>query len=150
MEQVKEMVKACKECQMVKCINNIRSNLEDLKNILICDLFYKVALDIAKSFPKIERGNKYILVIIDHYSKWSETKVVLDHIATTIVAFFEEDFICEYGVLKHVFTDNAGEWSIEFDYLFKVYSIHHQCIAPQSLLQKHGFYTTNIMSKMTI
>jgi hypothetical protein len=68
MEQVKEMVKACKECQMVKRIGNIRLDVEDLKNIPICDLFYIVALNIAKSFLETKRGNKCILVAIDHYS----------------------------------------------------------------------------------
>lgn len=68
MEQVKEMVKACKECQMVKRIGNIRLDVEDLKNIPICDLFYIVALNIAKSFLETKRGNKCILVVIDHYS----------------------------------------------------------------------------------
>jgi len=63
------MVKACKECQMVKYTSNIRFDVEDLKNILVCDLFYKVALDTTKSFLETERGNKYILVVIDHYSK---------------------------------------------------------------------------------
>ncbi len=82
------MVKACKECQMVEHIGNIRLDVEYLKNILVCDLFYKVALDTAKLFPKTEKVNKYILVVIDHYSKWSETKVVLDHIVITIVVFF--------------------------------------------------------------
>jgi len=111
---------------MVKRISNIRSNVEDLKNILICDLFYKVALNIAKTFLETERGNKYILVVIDHYSKWFETKIVFDHIATTIVVFFKEEIICRYGVPKYVLIDNGGEWSIEFDHLCKVYGIHHQ------------------------
>jgi hypothetical protein len=63
------VVKACKECQMVKCTRSIRFDVEDLKNIPICDLFYKVALDITEPLLKTKNGNKYILVAIDHYSK---------------------------------------------------------------------------------
>ncbi len=66
------------------------------------------------------------MVVIDHYSKWFETKVVLDHIATTIVVFFEKKNNYRYGVPKYVLTNNGGEWSIEFDHLCKVYGIHHQ------------------------
>jgi hypothetical protein len=40
-----------------------------MKNILVCDLFYKVALDIARRLPESKNGNKYALVAIDHYSK---------------------------------------------------------------------------------
>ncbi len=47
----------------------------------MCDLFYKVALDIVVPFPEIENGNKYILVAINHYFKWCEAKAVLDHTA---------------------------------------------------------------------
>jgi hypothetical protein len=60
-----------------------------MKNISMCDLFYKVALDIVGPFPKIENGNKYILVAINHYFKWCEAKVVLDHIAIITVKFLE-------------------------------------------------------------
>jgi hypothetical protein len=63
------MVKACKECQMVKQTRNIRSVVEDLKSILICDLFYKVALNNTEPLLKRGNGNKYILVAINHYTK---------------------------------------------------------------------------------
>jgi hypothetical protein len=44
------VVKACKECQMVKCTGSIRYDVEDLNNNLICDLFYRVKLDIVGPF----------------------------------------------------------------------------------------------------
>jgi len=56
-------------------------------------------------------------VAIDHYSKWHEAKLVLDHIASMVVRFLEEEIICRYEVLKFVLIDNGGEWSIEFDNL---------------------------------
>jgi hypothetical protein len=84
------VVKACKECQMVKCIGCIRSDVEDLKNISICDLFYKVELDIVEPFFETQNGNKYILVAIDHYSKWCEAQLILDHIASMVVRLLEE------------------------------------------------------------
>jgi hypothetical protein len=47
---------------MVGRVGNIRSKDEELKNILVCELFYRVALDIAGPFLKTKVGNKYILV----------------------------------------------------------------------------------------
>jgi hypothetical protein len=81
--------------------------------------------------PETKAGNKYILVAIDHYSKWCEAKAVADHEAKTAVRFLEDDLICRYGVPKYVLTDNGGEWGAEFETMCKDYAIHHQRTAPQ-------------------
>jgi hypothetical protein len=53
----------------------------------------------------------YILVIIDHYLKWCETKVVVDHDADTITKCLKDEIICRFAVPKYVITDNGDEWS---------------------------------------
>jgi hypothetical protein len=73
----------------------------------------------------MQNGNKYILVAIDHYSKWCEVKPVLDHTASTTTKFLEEKIICRYGIFRFVLTNNGGVWLVEFDNLCKVYGIHH-------------------------
>ncbi len=130
-ECVKTVIKMCQQCQMVKSVGSIRSGDEQLKSIPICDLFHRVALDTAGPLPETKSGNKYILVAIDHYSKWCEAKAVADHGAKTAAKFLEDDIICRYGVPKFVFTDNGGEWAAEFDVMCKDYAIQHQRIAPQ-------------------
>jgi hypothetical protein len=64
---------------MVKWTSSIRSNIEELKNIHVCDQFYKVTLNITRLLPETNSGNIYILVAIDHYFKWVEAKVVVEH-----------------------------------------------------------------------
>ncbi len=97
-----------------------------MKSIPVCDLFHRVALDTAGPLPETKSGNKYILVAIDHYSKWCEAKAVADHGAKTAAKFLEDDIICRYGVPKFVLTDNEGEWVAEFDVMCKDYVIQHQ------------------------
>ncbi len=99
--------------------------MEDLKNISMCDLFYRVTLDIARLLPETNDGNEYILVAINHYLKWSEAKVVKHHTIATTTRFLEEDIIFRYGVPKFILTDNGGEWSAKFDNLCEVYGIQH-------------------------
>jgi len=53
-EQVRANVETCKECQLVRQMGNIRSNVKDLKNIPICDLFYKITLDTTGPLPTKE------------------------------------------------------------------------------------------------
>jgi hypothetical protein len=73
--------------------------------------------------PKTKAGNKYILVAIDHYSKWCEAKAIDDHGAKTVARFLEDDLICRYGVPKFVLTDNGGEWGVEFEVMCRDYAI---------------------------
>jgi len=47
----------------------MRFDIEEMKSIPICDLFYCLALDTTGPLPKTTNGNKYVLVVIDHYSK---------------------------------------------------------------------------------
>jgi len=122
---VKAVVRGCQQCQLVRSSGNIRSRDEQLKSIHVCDLFHRVALDIAGPLPAIKSGNKYILVAIDHYSKWCEAKAVADHAVKTTARFLEDEIICRYGVPKFVLTDNGGEWAAEFNVMCRDYAIQH-------------------------
>ncbi len=119
------MVRSCQQCQLVRSERSIRSGDEQLKSIPICDLFYRVALDTTGPLPETKSRNKYILVAIDHYSKWCEAKVVADHGARTAAKFLEDDLICRYGVPRFILIDNGREWGAEFDVMCKDYAIHH-------------------------
>jgi hypothetical protein len=66
-------------------------------------------MDIAGPLLETKAGNKYILVAIDHYSKWCEAKAVADHGARTATKFLEDDLISRYGVPSFILTDNGGE-----------------------------------------
>jgi hypothetical protein len=130
-EDVKSVVRSCQQCQLVKSEGSVRSGDERLKSIPVYDLFYRVAMDTAGPLPKTKAGNKYILVAINHYSKWCEAKAVADHGARTTARFLEDDLICRYGVPGFILTDNGGEWGAEFEIMCKDYAIQHQRTAPQ-------------------
>jgi len=122
-EDVKSVVRSCQQCQLVKNEGSIRSRDQELKSIPVCDLFYRVAMDTAGPLPETKASNKYILVAIDHYSKWCEAKAVADHGAKTAARFLEDDLICRYGVPNFILIDNGCEWGAEFEVMCKDYAI---------------------------
>ena len=48
--------------------------------------------------PETSRGNKYILVIADYFSKWSEAYPIPNMEAITVVKCLVNEFICRFGV----------------------------------------------------
>jgi hypothetical protein len=90
---VKVVIRGCQQCQLVRSSGSIRFGDEQLKNIPVCDLFHRVTLDTAGPLPETKSGNKYIMVAIDHYSKWCEAKAVVDHGAKMATRFLEDEII---------------------------------------------------------
>jgi hypothetical protein len=89
-------------------------------------LFYRVTLDITWLLLGTLNGNRYILVAIDHYSKWVEGNTVVKHEAQIVAKFLEDEIICRFVVLRYILIDNGGEWVAEFDQLCKNYGTTHQ------------------------
>ncbi len=111
--------------KMVKRTGIIKFDVKEFKSIPIHDLFYMITLNTNGLHLKTKNGNKYILVAIDHYSKWWEAKVMLDHTTTIATRFLEDEKIYWFGVPRCLLTDNGGEWAKKFDNLCKVYGIPH-------------------------
>jgi hypothetical protein len=129
-EEVKNVVRSCKSCQLVKNTRSIKLKLEEFKNIPIWDQFYKVALNTIGPLLKTNNGNRYVLVAIDHYSKWCEAKSVVDRDVETINRFLEDEAICRFSVPKYVLINNGSKWYVEFDHLCKCYGIVHYYTSP--------------------
>ncbi len=106
----------------------MRSSLEELKSILICKLFYRVAMDTVRPLLETINGNKDVLIVIDHYFKWCEAGLVKEHEACTAAKFLENEVICRYGMPKYILTDNGNEWVKEFAEICQNYGITHQFI----------------------
>lgn len=67
-----------------------------------------VMLDITDPLLETKFGNKYVLVAIDHYSKWCEAKPMKKHTTIVVARFLEEEIVYRFGVLKYVLVDNCG------------------------------------------
>jgi hypothetical protein len=67
---VKKCVGKCHECNMRKGPHE-RVRLPERK-FLTSEVSERIAVDICGPFPETQRGNKYMLVITDFFSKWVE------------------------------------------------------------------------------
>ena len=89
-ELVTQIVKECHVCQTAKLIG--ASPRGPLKPILPSQPLELLTTDLMGPLPVTERGNKYILVICDHFSKWSQSfalrSMQADEVVHHIVGFW--------------------------------------------------------------
>ena len=69
-------------------------------------------MDICGHYPTSERGNKYILVITDHFTKWVEAYPIQNQEAVT-VGFCFESFVNTFGYPDIMLTDQGRNFESE-------------------------------------
>ncbi len=69
--------------------------------------FERIAIDIAGPFPTTERGNKYILVAMDYFSKWTEAYALPNQEATTVAEVLVRELISRFGVPLELHSDQG-------------------------------------------
>ena len=55
--------------------------------------------------PTTEKGNKYILVVTDMFSKWVEAFALKDTTSSTLAKILVDEIICRYGVPVSIHSD---------------------------------------------
>ena len=70
----------------------------------------KVVLDIMGPLPRCKRGNRYLLVLSDYFTKWVEAYAMPNQEAITVARKFVEEFVCRFGVPLSVHTDQGRKF----------------------------------------
>ena len=55
-------------------------------------------------------GNRYILVLVDYYTKWAEAYPIPNHKSETVADAIVEQWISRHGVQLRLHCDNAQEF----------------------------------------
>ena len=67
----------------------------------------RLAVDMLGPLPTTERGNKYILIIADYFTKWTEVFPIPNQEATTVADILVKEHICWYGVSMILHSDQG-------------------------------------------
>jgi hypothetical protein len=100
-------INECSPCQLNRRINVKKTHHvihhRNVRNAL-------VSMDITGPLMTAPSGNKYILSIIDHASRWCEMIPLPTKTSLDITEAFYNHWICRYGLPACVLTDNAKEF----------------------------------------
>lgn len=75
--------------------------------------FEKIALDISGPYPESNKGKKYILVVMDYFTKWVEAYAIPNQEATTVADVLIGEFISRFGVPLELHSDQGRNFESE-------------------------------------
>lgn len=89
--------------------------------------FERVAIDVLGPLPQTSRGNRYLVVMMDYFTKWPEAVAVCDQGAESVAAALLEQVVSRYGVPLELHSDQGR---------------HFESRVFQNLLELLGVYKT--------
>ncbi|KAG1941073.1 interleukin-1 receptor accessory protein-like 1-A [Pimephales promelas] len=102
---VRLFVKKCLQCSSCKTTSPMgRAKLQSYQAGAPMD---RLHLDILGPFPESKSGNRYILVIIDQFTRWVEAFPVPEQGAETTAKRLVFDFISRFGAPLEIHTDQG-------------------------------------------
>ena len=104
-KDVEDWCKGCEMCASRKSPSTKRR--APLQSDLTGCPLQRVAMDILGPLPLTDRGNKYVLVVGDYFTKWVEAYAMPNMEAGTVAELFVSRFVCQFGVPDVLHTDQG-------------------------------------------
>lgn len=122
-EDVENWCKKCTNCASVKGPHTRSRGTLKLYNVGAP--WERIALDVAGPFPASDSGNKYILVVMDYFTKWPEVFAIPNQEAVTIAEKLVNEVFCRFGVPLEIHSDQGRNFeSAVFQETCRIMGLH--------------------------
>ncbi len=91
-QDIKDFVKICYKCQQR---GSTKQNNQKCM-IQLTDIFEKWKIDIIRLLPITREGNRYIVITMDYFTRWSKVRAIKAANAETVATFIYEEIICQF------------------------------------------------------
>ena len=126
-KDVYEQVKSCDLCRRVNLAFNARSS--ELQPLPIMALGYRWSVDLCGEFLPTKSGNKWVMVCIEHLSKWVEVIALPEKTAMHTARAFLSHVLSRFSAMAVVCSDQGTEFRGQFDALLESALIDHRVTA---------------------
>ena len=105
---IERWCRCCRTCSLSK--KGPSRGKSPLIQELTSSVWERVAFDIIGPLKTTERGNRFILTVVDYFSKWVEAYPLTEHTAKTVAWTIVTEWVSRYGVPLHLHCDQAPEF----------------------------------------
>ncbi|GKB77443.1 reverse transcriptase domain-containing protein [Tanacetum coccineum] len=107
-KDARTLIRACQDCQVHKPVP--RNPQQKLTLITSPWPFYKWGIDMAEPFPEGPGKVKFLIVAIDYFTKWIETKLAATINGSQIRKFVWDNIVCRFGLSGEIVSDNGKQF----------------------------------------
>jgi len=122
--QVQDIIIRCEQCDRMRTSSS--SQQLTLSPLPIQGMFYHWSCDLAGELPQTSRGNVYIMIMIEHFSKWVELVALLDKSSHSTSQTFLQHVLSKFGAYAKCLIDQGSEFREEFQDLLDHALIDHR------------------------
>jgi IS30 family transposase len=72
-----------------------------------------MGLDLLGPLPPAQGNLRYVVVVVEYFSKWIEAKPLATITSATVQKFFWQNIVCRFGVPKAITVDNGTQFDAE-------------------------------------
>ena len=123
-KDTQRLVSECDLCRRVSTAFNVKPNL--LRPLEIKGLFYRWSVDLAGPLADTTYGNKYAMIMVEHYSRSLVLAAIPVKEARYTRYAFEQSVLARFGSPAEVLTDGGSEWMGTFEDMLSSLFIDHR------------------------
>ena len=101
---IRQWILSCDDCASRSTSHQKKMQMQKYR---VGNPMERVAMDIMGPLPRSTRGNQYILVVGDYFTKWIEAYPLPNQEAKTVADVFTTEFIARYGAPLEIHTDQG-------------------------------------------
>lgn len=105
---VKDFVRSCAICEQE--LSRTTAGVAPLQSLQSGYAFEIVGIDIVGPLPPSASGNKYLLVAVDHLSRWADAYPLQDIRAQTVAKVFVANWVSCFGVPERIHSDQGTQF----------------------------------------
>jgi hypothetical protein len=122
---VRQYVKSCDACKRSKTSNLGQRSLMGQQKPAERP-WSVISVDFMGPLPRSKRGNVFLLVVTDSFTKYIATKALRTSTTKNLMSFLEDEVFLRFGVCETLISDNGSQFiSKDFARMLKDYQVTH-------------------------
>ena len=108
---VRRLLRTCEICQRAKSGGLLPSSRAG--PLWVGRPWQKVAIDLVGPLPETLRGNKWVLVLTDHFTRWQDALPLSDATAPVVAEALDSRVFCYFGLPEELHSDRGSQFEGE-------------------------------------